>query len=123
MPKPATHILFEYPEAKAHSLYRATDGMHLAYQQENTVIFGHDPNPAKKEHRTFLDATFALMYLRRMADCDQSGMPLTAADAPVKFPLHKGKVQWEEIHSASIEERRPSVLVKPNLELGNKFAN
>jgi hypothetical protein len=72
MPKPATHIIMLYPSQNSDLLYRASDGMNLACRMGATVISGVDPNPAKKEHRNFLDENYALMYLRRLADLDQN---------------------------------------------------
>lgn len=111
MAKPYTHILFDYPTEKAHSLYRATDGMHLAYQQGCNVIFGNDPNPAKKEHRTFLDEKFALRYLRNMADVDENDLALTETDnwGGLEVP---NKLQ----RCASIEERGGHI-VQPGADL------
>ena len=74
MPKPFTHIIMLYPSQKSDLLYRASDGMNLACRMGATVISGVDPNPAKKEHRNFLDENFALMYLRRLADLDANGL-------------------------------------------------
>jgi hypothetical protein len=70
MPKPFTHIVVKYPSRDTDLLYRASDGMALACRTALTVISGVDPNPAKKDHRNFIDQTFAEMYLRTLAERD-----------------------------------------------------
>ena len=72
--KHETHIIVEFPSNDTDLLYRASDGMALACRQGLTVISGADPNPAKKDHRNFIDKTFATMYLRKLADADAEGL-------------------------------------------------
>lgn len=67
--KAATHILIEFASTKTHVLYRA-DGMALACRVQQNVVYGLDPNPAKMISRRFLDETYALAYLRHIADLD-----------------------------------------------------
>lgn len=73
MPNPATHIILKFESNDTDLLYRVGGpqaGLSLACRQGITVVSGTDPNPAKKEHRSFLDASFAYLYLKRLGDLD-----------------------------------------------------
>jgi hypothetical protein len=70
MPKPATHILVDYPSKHTTLLYRAADGMSLGCKIDLNVMFGESRDPAKVETRAFLDEAYALKYLRDCADRD-----------------------------------------------------
>lgn len=110
MPKPATHILLEYPSQKSTLLYRASDGCHLAARIQTKVIAGEDPNPEKLSTRNYLDETFALMALRRIADADCAAQD--ARDDPAQG------------YAASFETRdAESRIVQPNGSVLNSLRN
>lgn len=48
-----THILMHFKEHNMETLYRASDGVQIAGHQNQTVIFGENPN--RRESRLFLD--------------------------------------------------------------------
>jgi len=113
MPKPATHLIVQYRSKNTDVLYRSADGMALACRQGLTVISGDDPNPAKKEHRNFLDETFAVMYLRHLADLDVNQIAATEEYARA---LRGERPEY----AATCEERDgESKLVRPNGQLVN----
>ena len=117
MSKPATHLIVQYKSKDTDLLYRAADGMALACRQGVTVISGEDPNPAKKEHRNFLDVTFAVMYLKRLAELDANH--ITPADY-LRLIGPGEQLQY----AATCEERDgESKILKPNGQLVNAAAN
>jgi hypothetical protein len=79
--------------------------MNLACRSALTVISGVDPNPAKKEHRNFLDEKYAASYLHRLADLD-----LNFGSLDEKCTSPRETLQY----AASVEERfGESVLITP----------
>lgn len=63
-----THLIQDYPSKKHSVLSRAVDGMVLAYRNDTKVAFGE--NPKALEFRDFIDSTYAMKALRKIADED-----------------------------------------------------
>lgn len=99
MPKPATHIILKFDSHDTDVLYRASDGLTLACRQNITVIVGNDPNPAKKEHRSFIDAAHALVYLKRLGDLDVN--EISDQDSRVPREQLAAYAEFDERHAES----------------------
>lgn len=63
-----THLLLTYKSQKITMLFRASDGVALGQQKQETVVFGEEPN--KKSSRTFFDQGYAERFLLSLAQFD-----------------------------------------------------
>ncbi len=89
----------QFPTAHNDQLFRASDGMLVGVRGGNKVIYGE--NPCQTEERMFLDESFAIAFLRKIADVDCS-----ARDNG--FNLTQNLIYTEQngnSHAASIDER------------------
>lgn len=104
MPKLATHVILKFQSNDTDLLYRASSGpqagLSLACRQGITVISGSDPNPAKKQHRSFIDELHAYAFLKRIADLDVNEiddldcrMPREQLDKYAEFDERSGETR------------------------------
>ena len=68
VPEGTTHIVWIYTGDKAAMLFRASDGMMLGMQKQETVVFGENKN--RGQSRVFIDRKAAENWLKRLAAFD-----------------------------------------------------
>lgn len=64
----STHVIRNFPSQDKSEMCRLSDGMIICYRSGYKIAFGENPN--QLEWRQFMDATYAMAALRKIADED-----------------------------------------------------
>lgn len=81
------YIVVTFPSQKAEMLFRASDGMCIGQQKNETVIYGDQPN--KKSSHVFIDQASASAWLR--GPCAEKDLIALALPAGVSLEVREGE--------------------------------